>query len=68
MARSMLRRRSSLRSGEDANHRPLLSFVHLIEDRDSVALSRSRLEFNFGVVSAVYKSASEGKPVHVQPK
>ncbi|KAK1593855.1 oxidoreductase family protein [Colletotrichum navitas] len=53
---------------EDANQRPLLSFVDLIEGRDSVALSRSRLEFNFSVVSAIYKCASEGKPVHVQLK
>ncbi|KAK2041900.1 oxidoreductase family protein [Colletotrichum somersetense] len=53
---------------EDANQRPLLSFVDLIEGRDSVALSRSRLEFNFCVVSAIYKCASEGKPVHVQLK
>lgn len=53
---------------EDANHRPLLSFVDLIEGRESVALSRSRLEFNFSVVSAIYKSAAEGKPVHVQLK
>ncbi|KAF4983052.1 hypothetical protein FZEAL_1452 [Fusarium zealandicum] len=51
---------------EDANQRPLLAFVALIEGRESVALSRSRLKFNFGVVSAIYKSASEGKPVHVQ--
>ncbi|KAK1623518.1 oxidoreductase family protein [Colletotrichum phormii] len=50
---------------EDANQRPFLSFVDLLEGRDSVALSRSRLEFNFGVVSAIYKCASEGKPVHV---
>ncbi|MCJ1309679.1 hypothetical protein MMC25_003339 [Agyrium rufum] len=53
---------------EDANHRPLLAFVDLIKGRDSVALSPSRLEFNFAVVSAIYKSASEGKPVHVQIK
>ncbi|RSL51445.1 hypothetical protein CEP54_011404 [Fusarium duplospermum] len=53
---------------EDANHRPLLSFVDLIEGRESVALSRSRLEFNFSVVSAIYRSASEGKPIHVQLK
>ena len=53
---------------EDANHRPLLSFVDLIEGRDSVALSRSRLEFNFAVISAIYKSASEGKPVNVSLK
>ncbi|KAJ3504627.1 hypothetical protein NM208_g16311 [Fusarium decemcellulare] len=53
---------------EDANQRPLLAFVDLIEGRDSVALSRSRLEFNFGVVSAIYNCAAEGKPVHVQLK
>ncbi|RTE82470.1 hypothetical protein BHE90_002983 [Fusarium euwallaceae] len=53
---------------EDANHRPLLSFVDLIEGRESVALSRSRLEFNFSVVSAIYRSASEGKPIQVQLK
>ncbi|KAK1996710.1 NAD(P)-binding protein [Colletotrichum falcatum] len=53
---------------EDANRRPLLSFVDLIQGRDTAALSRSRLEFNFGVVSAIYKCASEGKPVHVQLK
>lgn len=51
---------------EDANVRPLLSFVDLIEGRESVALSRSRLEFNFGVISAIYRCAAEGKPVHVQ--
>lgn len=53
---------------EDANQRPLLAFAELIEGRESVALSRSRLEFNFGVVSAIYKCASDGKPVHVQLK
>ncbi|KAK1984713.1 oxidoreductase family protein [Colletotrichum cereale] len=53
---------------EDANQRPLLSFVDLIEGRDSVALSRSRLEFNFGVVSSIYKCAFEGRPVQVQLK
>ncbi|EFQ30568.1 oxidoreductase family protein [Colletotrichum graminicola] len=53
---------------EDANQRPLLSFVDLVEGRNSVALSRSRLEFNFAVVSAIYKCASEGTPVHVQLK
>ncbi|KAF4465376.1 oxidoreductase family [Fusarium albosuccineum] len=53
---------------EDANQRPLLAFVDLIEGRDSVALSRSRLEFNFGVVSAIYKCAAEGKPVHIELK
>ncbi|KAG9250057.1 uncharacterized protein F5Z01DRAFT_430381 [Emericellopsis atlantica] len=53
---------------EDANQRPLLAFVELIEGRESLALSRSRMEFNFGVVLAIYKSASEGKPIHVQLK
>ncbi|OHE92725.1 oxidoreductase family protein [Colletotrichum orchidophilum] len=53
---------------EDANQRPLLSFVDLIEGRDSEALSRSRLEFNFSVMLAIYKCASEGKPVHIQLK
>ncbi|KAM0421168.1 hypothetical protein ACHAPT_011060 [Fusarium lateritium] len=53
---------------EDANHRPLLAFVDLIEGRDSVALPRNRLEFNFSVVLAISRSALEGKPVHVQLK
>ncbi|MBE3050111.1 Gfo/Idh/MocA family oxidoreductase [Candidatus Bathyarchaeota archaeon] len=53
---------------EDANLRPLLSFVDLIEGRESVALPRSRLEFNFSVISAIYKSAAEGKSVHVELK
>ncbi|ORY17060.1 hypothetical protein BCR34DRAFT_475384 [Clohesyomyces aquaticus] len=51
---------------EDANLRPLISFVDLIEGRESVALSRNSLEFNFAVVSAIYKSVSEGNPVHVR--
>lgn len=51
---------------EDANLRPLLSFVELIEDRETMALPRSRLEFNFAVILAIYKSASEGNSVHVQ--
>lgn len=53
---------------EDANHRPLLSFVDMIEGRESLALPGNRLEFNFAVISAMYKSASEGKPFHVQLK
>jgi hypothetical protein len=53
---------------EDANHRPLLAFVGLIEGRHTVALSKKRLWFNFRVISAIYKSASEDRPVHVQLK
>ncbi|KAI5463880.1 hypothetical protein BGZ63DRAFT_423184 [Mariannaea sp. PMI_226] len=53
---------------EDANQRPLLAFVDLIEGRDSVALSKNRLKFNFGVASAIYECVTEGKPVHIQLK
>lgn len=53
---------------EDANHRPLLAFVDMIEGHDSVALSHNRLEFNFVVIAAIYKSASERRPVHVELK
>ncbi|KAF2271317.1 oxidoreductase family protein [Westerdykella ornata] len=53
---------------EDANLRPLLSFVDLIEGRSSEALSRDRLEFNFAVISAIYRCISQGNPVHVRMK
>ncbi|KAH8170365.1 oxidoreductase family, NAD-binding rossmann fold domain-containing protein [Sarocladium implicatum] len=53
---------------ENANLRPLLAFVDLIEGKESVALDRKRLEFNFGVVLGMYKCAEEKKPVTVELK
>lgn len=51
---------------EDANHRPLLAFVTMIEGRESVALPRDRLKFNFAVIAAIYEVASKGRAVHVE--
>lgn len=51
---------------EDANLRPLLAFVDLVKGRDSVALTRNRLEFNFALLSAIYKCAADGKQVEVK--
>ena len=53
---------------ENANLRPLLAFVDLIEGRESVALSRNRLEFNFSTVLAMYKCAAEKRPITVDLK
>lgn len=50
------------------HYRPLLSFIDLVEGRNSVILSEARIEFNFAVMLGIYKSAAEGKPIEVRLK
>lgn len=51
---------------DGANARPLLSFVDLINGNKTTILPTARIKFNFAVVSAIYRSASQGTAVHVQ--
>ncbi|KAH8805222.1 hypothetical protein F5884DRAFT_679177 [Xylogone sp. PMI_703] len=53
---------------DGSNARPLLSFIDLIEGHDSIILPPSKIEFNFAILAAIYKSASEHVAVRVELK